>query len=123
MKNIILSVLFCVIATLSLQAQFPGGVSATSTNELWLDAFQRGGTDGAIMSTWPDESGNGNHAVASSTSRRPIYRASGVNGMPAIDFDGVDDYMEVASNSDFNSNLSSHFIVFESSSLNSVILI
>lgn len=39
-----------------------------------------------------DKSGNGNHAVAPSSSARPIYRTDGI--LHWLELDGVDDYME-----------------------------
>lgn len=118
MKNIFTLLFILLCSSTIVLAQYPGGVSASSTNELWLDALQKNVTDGAAIFRWNDFSGNANHADQSLTYRRPRYRANGINGMPAIDFDGNDDYLEIMSNSDFNSNQATHFAVFERSTLN-----
>ncbi|MBW6481553.1 MAG: T9SS type A sorting domain-containing protein [Vicingaceae bacterium] len=100
-------------------AQSPGGVAAGSSNQLWLDAFQLGATNGQAVQNWTDFSIGGNTASQATGSRRPIYRTNGINGMPAIDFDGADDYMETSANpSALDGNQSTHFLVYETSSLN-----
>jgi len=118
MKNIFILVFITSIISLSIKAQSPGGVSASSTNQLWLDALQKNGTDGSTIFRWQDFSGNSHDATQPTTTRRPIFRSNGINGMPAIDFDGNDDYMEVAGNTNFNGNQSTHFVVFERSTVN-----
>ena len=65
----------------------PAGVD-TANNE--VDAF---------VTTWYDQSGNGNHAVQSTATKQPKIMSSGVlvtqNGKPTMRFDGVDDTMLV----------------------------
>lgn len=58
----------------------------------WLDATQLGLTNGDPVSSWTDLSGNNNH-FTSSASARPTYTASGINDLPSLTFDGVDDGM------------------------------
>ena len=41
-----------------------------------------------------DLSGNGYHATQATSSKRPLYKASGINSMPSVQTDGVDDYLE-----------------------------
>jgi len=52
--------------------------------------------DGAVT-TWYDQSGNGNDATNSTESEQPLVVSGGTlveeNSKPAIDFDGVDDYI------------------------------
>lgn len=51
--------------------------------------------DGAdAVSTWIDQSGNGNDAVQSITNRQPIFTTNLLNGHPAIVFDGISDFFE-----------------------------
>lgn len=45
---------------------------------------------GDAVSTWPDESGNARDLTAGSA---PTYRENVVNSNPAVEFDGVDDYL------------------------------
>lgn len=111
-----LVIFFCVIS--STQAQFPGGVSASSTNKIWLDAYQMSATNGQAIQTWSDFSGNGTNANQIIGANRPSYKTNSINGMPAMDFDGVDDYMFIDANAVLNSNQSTHFVVYEKSTLN-----
>ena len=120
MKKVTTFIAAILISSVSITfAQSPGGVAAGTSNQIWLDAFQLGATNGQAIQNWTDFSIGSNTASQTSTSRRPIYRTNGINGMPAIDFDGVDDYMETPANpSALDGNLSSHFVVYETSSLN-----
>jgi len=53
-----------------------------------FDATELSGfNDGNTVSTWPDEA-NGHDATSSGA---PVYRASGINGNPAVEFDGTND--------------------------------
>lgn len=52
--------------------------------------------DGAAVSSWSDGTGNSRHAVQATGGLQPIYRASGVNARPAVQFDGVDDFLASA---------------------------
>lgn len=65
-----------------------------STVSAWFDAGDINVTPGDFISTWPDKSGNGNNATATSTAR-PVLRAEKINGQPAVYFDGVNDFFSV----------------------------
>lgn len=65
--------------------------------QLWLRADSLALNDGDAVSTWTDESGNGNNATGSG-STRPLYKTNIVNGRPVVRGDGVDDYLTLASN-------------------------
>lgn len=63
---------------------------------LWLDASDAASItlDGSnTVSQWSDKSGNARHATAL-VNQRPTYLSSGINGLPALRGDGVDDFME-----------------------------
>lgn len=61
---------------------------------LWLKADAITGlADGDPVATWPDSSGNGNHATQGTAGSRPLYKVNVVNGLPAVLFDGSDDYL------------------------------
>jgi hypothetical protein len=49
---------------------------------------------GSAVSTWADQSGNGRDLTSSSTAR-PAWTINQINGLPAVVFDGTDDYMRV----------------------------
>ena len=42
---------------------------------------------------WEDRSGNGRHLVQATIANQPIWRASILNGLGVVDFDGVSDYI------------------------------
>lgn len=56
-----------------------------------FDADQAGGTDGATLGQLTDQSANAYHAVQGTAAAQGIYRATGLGGKPAVEFDGVDD--------------------------------
>lgn len=51
----------------------------------WLDANQLALADGASVTSWSDTSGAGRNAVSMDTNK-PVYTATGFNGLPAVDF-------------------------------------
>lgn len=53
---------------------------------LWLDASQEAYADGALVPTWSDRSGSGNHATQATAADQPTFRTGVVNGAPAMDF-------------------------------------
>lgn len=64
---------------------------------LWFDASTIAGhSDGDPVSTWPDASGNGRDATQGTAANRPTYRTGVQNGLPAVRFDGTNDYLLTA---------------------------
>jgi hypothetical protein len=64
---------------------------------LWLDAHAVTGlNEGATVSTWSDASGLNHHATQGATGQQPTYRASALNGEPAVRFDGSNDALALA---------------------------
>lgn len=70
----------------------------TAAPRLWLRASDLTVGNGAPVSAWDDVSGSAAHASQSTGTRRPRYWATGMNGRPAVEFDGVDDRLDLASN-------------------------
>ncbi len=67
----------------------PGGVgntSGTSALKLWLRADSGVTTNGSNVTTWSDQSGNGNDASQGSTADQPTLVSSSINGQPAVQF-------------------------------------
>ncbi|MGB3798963.1 MAG: hypothetical protein WA952_04060, partial [Lewinella sp.] len=74
----------------------PGGVGNTSNNGLWLRTDALNLTDGDVVASWDDISGNGNTAHQDTASQRPVYHStSALNGMPVVRLDGEDDRLLV----------------------------
>ena len=62
---------------------------------LWLAADTiTGKSEGEAVSQWHDLSGNSMHAVQMNTNLQPVYSSTAFNGMPAMQFDGSNDYMD-----------------------------
>lgn len=91
----LVSVLITTAICALMAAQSPGGVS--SGLQVWLkaDAGTSTTTNGANLSAWNDQSGNGRHATMSNLSRQPVYHASAINGLPAIYTNGGSRYLDV----------------------------
>jgi hypothetical protein len=53
-------------------------------------------TDGDPIAAWTDQSSNAKAFIQATIAKRPTYRAAGINGRPAIEFDGVDDLLVLA---------------------------
>ncbi len=73
--------------------------------------------DGGAISTWIDSSGNNSlnkfTLTQATSTKQPLYSAKAINGIPALKFDGIDDYLE---NSAFNFPYNDYqmFVVFRS---------
>lgn len=112
MKQLITFVIIITIFS-NAYSQSPGGVSGAGTNQLWLDANQLGLSNGALVSTWTDKSGKGFNATSTST-YRPTFKTNQFNGLPAVQFDGVDDRIRTGAISALSTNKISSFTVFSS---------
>lgn len=60
---------------------------------IWLDANTLVLADTNPVVTWFDQSVNGNDVTQADAGKRPIYRTNQINGLPAVDFPGVDEYL------------------------------
>ena len=82
---------------------------------LWLKADSGVTYDGGNnVSSWEDQSGTGNHA-SSSGGNRPLYLSSGLNGRPALSFDGIGQLMTIADNASLNTDKLSIYLVMQRS--------
>lgn len=87
------------IAGSSVVVAAPGVWDPTTVSGLKLWAAARlitGLSDSDPVTTWSDQSGQGNDLSQSTTGNKPLYKTNIVNGRPAILFDGVDDYFTLA---------------------------
>lgn len=65
----------------------PAGVGNASSNKVWLDAsYLTGLSNGALVASWSDRSGNAWNALQNSSSARPSYLVNQLNGQPVIRF-------------------------------------
>jgi len=81
---------------------FPGAlpiyeVPALDHLVLWLDADAIIGlVNGDPVVTWTDQSGLGNDVTQGVAANQPTYRTGIINGYPAVQFDGGNDYLRRA---------------------------
>lgn len=68
----------------TVEKVFTGPADITGLG-VWLDAGQLALADGAPVASWDDISGLGINAVSMDTNK-PVYTATGFNGLPAVDF-------------------------------------
>lgn len=86
--------LFIFFAFSGMAQTGPGGVGTadgSSSLVLWLDANTVSGTNGATVTTWLDQSGNGHDF---SDGNGAVYNESVVNGYPAFSFNGYSHYFQ-----------------------------
>jgi hypothetical protein len=51
--------------------------------------------DGESVQRWADQSGHANHANQATAGFRPVYRATALNGLPGLQFDDADDFLQL----------------------------
>jgi hypothetical protein len=69
----------------------------TDRLQLWLKADAGALTDAAGgVTSWADQSGKGNHATQSDSSKAPDLILNALNGKPVLRFNGTNDYLDVA---------------------------
>ncbi len=82
--------------------------------------------DQTLVSLWKDinpQSSYKNNATQSNSSFKPKYLSDGINGLPALSFDGIDDWMTMGVISGFESNSKfTIFLVFKSSVLSRFVI-
>ena len=61
-----------------------------------LNATGQPASSGEDIANWNDESGTSNHSQQGTMTRRPILQAGVLDGKPALRFDGIDDFLQIA---------------------------
>lgn len=90
----------------------PGGVGnsdgSNSQPELlfWLSADSLTLNNSDPVSVWNDISGNGRDFQQAASSNQPTYLNNGINTIPTVNFDGVDDFLEDEDAEDYINGLS-----------------
>ena len=64
--------------------------------QLWLRADTGIVMNGNFVSQWSDQSVQGRHATSDFDVIRPTFIPNAINGLPAVSFDGVDDFLQFA---------------------------
>ena len=89
-------------------------LSVTNRLQLWLKA-DAGITTNASggVTQWADQSTHGNNAVQITDAAAPLFVANAQNNKPALRFDGVDDFLDVADADSISiaGDISSFFVV------------
>lgn len=71
----------------------PGGVGNASSLSLWLRPDEGVTTDGNGITSWEDQSGNGNDATQVDDAEKPAFGNTTINGIQVATFDGSDDFL------------------------------
>ncbi len=92
----------------------PGGIEATNGTgslALWLVANTISQANGSDVTTWNDQSGYGNNAVAP-PGNEPVFNTNQINGFPVVRFTATStDYLRVADDASLNPSAISIFVV------------
>lgn len=62
--------------------------------ELWVRADQGITLNGNYVAQWDDQSGNNRHCTSDFDVIRPTLLSDAINGLPAVSFDGVEDFLQ-----------------------------
>lgn len=80
------------VSRIPTKAVTPLTIVSSQTVYSWHRADQGITLNGSAVSQWNDLSGNGYHATQGTPANQPPYSASGINGRPAISFNGSNSY-------------------------------
>ena len=95
------------------QASAPFSPTDIAGLGLWLKADAGVTVSGGFVTTWADQSGNGNNASIATAGEEPTFISSFSNAKPAIEFDGQGQIMQITSASSLNFTTMSSFIVLK----------
>lgn len=111
-----LNFFFLFTTTITLIAQTgPAGVGNSSSNVIWLDGNILNYSTVPSISSWPDQSGNGNDFSQGTASNQPSRVTYG--GFYGVRFDGGD-WINNAGIGALNTNTNSQFIVYNGNKAN-----
>lgn len=99
----IVVVAFLFLADLTALGQTgPGGVGDFTSNRFWYDANRIGQANNTPVSTWINNGGNTQTADQATAANQPTFLTAQINGLPVVRFDGTNDYLDIASNTDID---------------------
>ncbi|HVX65406.1 MAG TPA: hypothetical protein VHA11_02325, partial [Bryobacteraceae bacterium] len=89
-----------MVAMLLAMCLLPSAVSRvqaqtvpTQNLKLWLKADTGVTLNGTTVSKWADQSGNATDATQTNASLQPVLQTNAVNGRPALQFNGTNQYL------------------------------
>ena len=82
----------------------------------WFKADSITANDGDAVTTWSDSFSTAHDVTQPTSTKRPVYKTSIVNGKPVLRFDGTDDLLRSASAFTFSGTTASIFVVSTGSS-------
>ncbi|MDN5213636.1 T9SS type A sorting domain-containing protein [Fulvivirgaceae bacterium BMA12] len=117
--KILLAFLLSIFFSFKISAQTPGNIGGTNLR-IWLKAGTGTNTivDGENISSWIDQSAQGNNASQNVVSEQPQYVLDAINSNAALLFDGTEDFMDITTNSfPFGANSRTLYLVLNYDSL------
>jgi hypothetical protein len=78
---------------------------------LWLRADKGITSSSNLVSRWADQSPSHLDAAQATTSLQPVISSTGINGHPAVVFDGVDDFLQISKSFDVETGAVTVFTV------------
>jgi hypothetical protein len=81
-------------ASFTIATSTTSGGPSLSGLKMWLKADAGLTKNGNTVAQWADQAGNGANATQATVSRQPVFVTTAINGKPAVQFDGADDFME-----------------------------
>lgn len=79
-----------------------GGVSDLSTHRFWYASDELSLPNGTGVATWSNSGGNGTDALQNNAGEQPLFFNNVINGLGILQFDGFDDFLDIASNNDLD---------------------
>ncbi|MCB9361780.1 MAG: T9SS type A sorting domain-containing protein [Flavobacteriales bacterium] len=109
MKHFFSFITIFSVSTFMFAQTGPAGVGSSANNVVWLngDAFTYSSIPN--ISTWTDQSGNGNDFTQATSSKQPSRTT--YSGFNALKFDGAD-YLRKGAIADLNTNTNTQYIVY-----------
>ena len=121
--NIIVLFIFTSFSVIGSAQTGAAGVGNLSNNAFWIDIHALGLPNGFAVTNVNDQSGNGVTFTQPQASRRPTINSTAINGLPALVFDGLNDFIDGPAQPMLDSPELTYFIVFDKSPLDAQSLI
>ncbi|RED96654.1 T9SS type A sorting domain-containing protein [Marinoscillum furvescens] len=98
-----LSYFYTFFLAITIYAQTgPGGVGNDTNVRFWYRANSINQANSTSVSSWSNDGGNTKNAEQSTGSEQPTFLTNQINGFPALSFDGTNDNLGIANDSDLN---------------------